>query len=76
MQGYYFARPMPVSAYEQLFRSRPFDAKQIADTHYERFHYDDLFSSDPEMASSFCNNLQAAAIYEFSDDHLEMIRAN
>ncbi|MEG1263916.1 MAG: EAL domain-containing protein [Clostridia bacterium] len=76
VQGYYFARPMPVSAYEQLFRSRPFDAKQIADTHYERFHYDDLFSSDPEMASSFCNNLQAAAIYEFSDDHLEMIRAN
>ncbi|MEF9896147.1 MAG: EAL domain-containing protein, partial [Clostridia bacterium] len=76
VQGYYFARPMPVSAYEQLFRGQAFDSKQIVDKSYPRYHYDDLFTANPEMMALFGNTLQAAAIYEFADDRVEMIRAN
>ncbi|MEG2097013.1 MAG: EAL domain-containing protein [Pseudoflavonifractor sp.] len=76
VQGYYFARPMPVAEYEQLFHSQAFDVKQIADQRYDRYRYDDLFSLNPEMKLLFGNALQAAAIYEFVDDQVEMIRVN
>ncbi|MEG1810415.1 MAG: EAL domain-containing protein [Clostridia bacterium] len=76
VQGYYFARPMPVREYEQLCRSQAFDPKVIAYKQYENYCYDDLFSLNSDMKSLFGNALQAAAIYEFVDDHIEMIRVN
>ncbi|MEG1524775.1 MAG: EAL domain-containing protein [Clostridia bacterium] len=76
VQGYYFARPMPVLEYEQLCRNQSFDAQRITDKKREYFHYDDLFSSNQKMKLLFGNTLQAAAIYEFVADHIETIRVN
>ncbi|MEG2455526.1 MAG: EAL domain-containing protein, partial [Oscillospiraceae bacterium] len=75
VQGYFFAKPMPVEDYEalctQLFRDT-----QVPIEAPPRYHYDDLFSTGHEMTQLFSNALQAAVIYEFMDDHIEMIRVN
>ncbi|MEG1632621.1 MAG: EAL domain-containing protein [Oscillospiraceae bacterium] len=75
-QGYYFARPMPREDYEKLCRSQAFDPKPITAKQYENYRYDDLFAFNKEMKLLFGNALQVAAIYEFVDDHIEMIRVN
>ncbi|MEG1549387.1 MAG: EAL domain-containing protein [Ruthenibacterium sp.] len=76
VQGYYFARPMPVSNYESLCLHSAFGAKMFASTPKEQYRYDDLFSLNPETKILFNNALQAAAIYEFSDNYVELIRVN
>ncbi|MEG2176598.1 MAG: diguanylate cyclase, partial [Oscillibacter sp.] len=76
VQGYYFARPMPVAAYERLCTELSFDAQGLTAQKAIHDRYEDLFSFDPEMKSLFGNTLQAAVIYEFSDDKIEPIRVN
>lgn len=76
VQGYYYARPMPIVEYEQLCIHPTTGMQMIADKEHDSYHYDDLFSFNPEMQLLFNNTLQAAAIYEFADDRVEMIRVN
>ncbi|MEG7531620.1 MAG: EAL domain-containing protein, partial [Hungatella sp.] len=76
VQGYYFARPMPVSDYEQLCIRLSLNVPLIFDQKPDHYCYDDLFSLNQEMKCLFDNALQAAVIYEFSDDQLEMVRVN
>ncbi|MEG2882378.1 MAG: hypothetical protein RR873_05560, partial [Christensenella sp.] len=40
------------------------------------YRYDDLFSFNKDMKALFSNALQAAVIYEFVDDEIELIRVN
>ncbi|MEG3029263.1 MAG: EAL domain-containing protein [Oscillospiraceae bacterium] len=75
-QGYYFARPMPVAEYEKLCMRFSCDGKFIMEKKSELYRYDDLFSFNSEMKLLFNNALQAAVIYEFSDNHIELIRVN
>ncbi|MEG2119049.1 MAG: EAL domain-containing protein, partial [Pseudoflavonifractor sp.] len=74
--GYYFARPMPVSESERLCAGLSFDARMMTDKRPDHYRYDDLFSLNHEMKLLFSNALQAAVIYEFVDDQIEMIRVN
>ncbi|MEG1495859.1 MAG: EAL domain-containing protein [Clostridiales bacterium] len=76
VQGYYFARPMPIKEYEQLCISTAFDKEMITDKKYDNYRYDDLFSLNHKMKNLFSNALQPAAIYEFVDNKIEMIRVN
>ncbi|MEG0839678.1 MAG: EAL domain-containing protein [Hydrogenoanaerobacterium sp.] len=76
VQGYYFARPMPIPDYEKLCKNLYSGGKMLTDKKRDNYHYDDLFAFNAEIKSLFGNALQAAAIYEFSDNRVEIIRVN
>ncbi|MEG2652955.1 MAG: EAL domain-containing protein, partial [Ruthenibacterium sp.] len=76
VQGYYFARPMPVEQYEQLCSRLPPDPQGLTAEKRDNYRFDDLFGFAPEMKALFDNALQAAVIYEFADDKIEPIRVN
>lgn len=74
IQGYFFARPMPLGAYEQLV------AKSAA-FHQEKtrsFNLDNLWVSNPQMELLFSGLTQPVAIYEYEigTENIEIIRAN
>ncbi|MEG1181922.1 MAG: EAL domain-containing protein, partial [Oscillospiraceae bacterium] len=76
VQGYYYARPMPVMDYEQLCINLSLDMQLKNDKKYDSFCYDDLFSINEWMKRLFSNNLQAAIICEYYDDTIELVRVN
>lgn len=76
VQGYYFARPMPVEEYEKLAFSEfgcHRERKQEG-----RDSLNDFWNSSMQMEILFSNMLQPVAIYEFdaADSDLETIRVN
>ncbi|MEG0179349.1 MAG: EAL domain-containing protein, partial [Oscillospiraceae bacterium] len=75
VQGYYFARPMPIKDYETLCENSTLGNK-LTNKKFDDYHYDDLFLFNKEIKSLFGNALRAAAIYEFADDKIEIIRVN
>ncbi|MEG1268228.1 MAG: EAL domain-containing protein [Oscillospiraceae bacterium] len=75
-QGYYYARPMPISEYEQLCVSNSLDGKLVAGEDQSSYFGNDMFSLNQEMKLLFSNALQPAVIYEFRDDQIEIIRVN
>ena len=74
VQGFYFARPMPVKEYEKLS--------------YEQAYFEDdatrgtsndtnaIWTANMQMEMIFSNMMQAAAIYEYSDGNIEVVRVN
>ncbi|MEG1758216.1 MAG: EAL domain-containing protein [Oscillospiraceae bacterium] len=76
VQGYYYARPMPVMDYEQLCINLSLDMQLKNDKKYDSFCYDDLFTINEWMKRLFSNNLQAAIICEYYDDTIELVRVN
>ena len=74
VQGYYFARPMPVEEYEALaFSGSTHFVDNIENIGGEG---DDLWNSTSQMEILFSNMQQAVAIYEFEGNHVEVIRVN
>ncbi|MEG1575775.1 MAG: diguanylate cyclase, partial [Clostridium sp.] len=76
VQGYYFARPMPVQEYKTLYLNASPVIQDDEDKMIENYCYDDLFTSKQEGKNLFHNALQATAMYEFVDDRIETIRVN
>lgn len=72
-QGYYFARPMPKESYEALCL---LEQESVHLPQTQRYHYDALFAENPEMNKLFGSTKQAAAIYEFSGENIELLRVN
>lgn len=76
VQGYYFAKPMPVQEYEELaFKNEGEQGK--ADERTE-LNADNMWTSTSLMEILFSDMLQAVAVYEYEDDteNLEVIRVN
>ncbi len=75
IQGYYFAKPMPVEEYEEkAFRQMPYhkecDNLQVkADSRV-------VYAYNEQMDALFANTVQPVAIYEFANGEIEVIRAN
>ncbi|MEG1790282.1 MAG: EAL domain-containing protein [Oscillospiraceae bacterium] len=76
VQGYYYARPMPVEEYEQLCINLSLDLQMMVDKKSDSYCYDNLFSRNEEMKRLFNNKLQAAVICEYYDDKIELVRVN
>ncbi|MEG2624215.1 MAG: EAL domain-containing protein, partial [Clostridia bacterium] len=76
VQGYYFARPMPVHAYEQLCAGLGCAAQATTPQARVTVQYNDLFLTNAETKRLFSSTLQSAVIYEFFDDQIELIRVN
>ncbi|MEG2378390.1 MAG: EAL domain-containing protein, partial [Clostridia bacterium] len=76
VQGYFFARPMPVPEYASLCANLGCIAQKASYNDGDTYSYDNLFSLNEEMKLLFNNPLQAAVIYEFEDNKIEIIRVN
>lgn len=76
VQGFYFAKPMPVEDYEQLAFSQPFRHKEEAPE--QCIETDSLWTSTSQMEILFSNMLQAVAVYEYDDakESFDVIRVN
>ncbi len=74
VQGYYFARPLPVADFEKL----AFDANsRTAQTNEEHsLNADAIWSATSQMESLFSNVLLAMALYEFDGTSIELLRGN
>lgn len=74
VQGFYFAKPMPVEEYEKLAFGHPFErGGQLSQFGGD---VDNLWNSTSPMEMLFSNMLQAVAIYEFEADTFDVIRVN
>ncbi len=74
VQGYYFAKPMPVAEYEELAFSD--NGKKASDDDNKLHNLDKLWNDDSQMDLLFSNMILPVAIYEFTNDHVETIRVN
>lgn len=74
VQGYYFARPMAVEDYEKLAFSE--DTHFVDKEEADEGSTDNLWTSTSQMEILFSNMLQAVGVYEYKDNHVEIIRVN
>lgn len=76
VQGYYFARPMPVEDYENLAFSENISRGEQEIKH--DLNIDSLWIATSQMEHLFSGMLQAVAAYEYEEntDSLEIIRVN
>ena len=76
VQGFYFAKPMPVEDYEKMVFEQSVAYKK-PDVR-QALNADSLWNSTSQMQILFSNMLQAVAIYEYEaeTDDLEIIRVN
>lgn len=72
VQGYYFARPMPVAEYENLIRQGEISGQPKK----RSFDVNEFRAFNPRMEALFFNAAQATAIYKFSERGLEILRVN
>lgn len=74
VQGFYFAKPMPIMEYETLTENDT-AVEQNAST-LTPLNIDALWSTGPEMEILFLNSAQASCIYEFDGSRIDVIRVN
>lgn len=75
VQGYFYARPMPVSDYEALIRGVDQTPSQsLSVNHDELIHT--IWNFDPKIDLLFNSIKQPAAIYEFENNAFHTIRVN
>lgn len=72
VQGFYFAKPMQVSEYENLMST----GQSFVPIQKMEFDTDSLWAINPQIEMLFTNMAQAVCIYEFENDHLEILRVN
>ena len=76
VQGFYFAKPMPVDQYESLIRDNTVMDAPHQSAPACAMDLDALWSSGPEMTLFFSDDTQPKAIYEFDNDGIEVLRVN
>lgn len=76
VQGYYFAKPMPVEQYEEMAFEHVGE-HAVQDGHTE-LNADTLWTSTSLMETLFSDMIQAVAIYEYEDgmESFDVIRVN
>ena len=73
VQGYYFAKPMPVEEYEEIAFSDNNHFEELADK--TKQETDEIWSSTSQLELLFSNMLQAVAVYEYGEK-IEVLRVN
>ena len=74
VQGFYFAKPMPVEAYADLVEKNG-GLSQPVGASFE-FNGSQMCISDNRLEELFADMLQPVAIYEFENDKVEAVRVN
>lgn len=76
VQGFYFARPMPIDEYEKLVKENKEKTVTKNVDLTGAFTMDRLWSSAPEMEILFSNSAQPSAICEFDGTKFTYLRTN
>lgn len=74
VQGYYFARPMPVADFEELAFNEQQTESGVIDV--QRKEREDILNSNSQLELLFSNMQQAVAVYEYGEDGLDVLRVN
>ena len=74
VQGYYFAKPMPIEDYEK--RAFGGSAFHASSSKGEMGNVDSLWTSTSQMEMLFSNMLQAVVVYEYDANGVDIIRVN
>lgn len=76
VQGYYFAKPMPVDQYEEMAFAH--EGAHVVQDGHTGLNADTLWTSTSLMDTLFSDMLQAVAIYEYEDGkkNVDIIRVN
>ena len=75
IQGYYYARPMPVEEYEELIRHKT--QKEIEKKENEVFNMlNGLWSSDSQVNELFEKLIQPVAVFEYDHGNVDLLRTN
>ncbi len=74
VQGYYFAKPMPVADYEELaFSEKQAETGFIEVKHKEQ---EDILNTNSQLELLFSNMQQAVVVYEYGEGSLDILRVN
>lgn len=73
VQGYYFARPMPVEECEKLLKN---SEATLSLKEEQTFNLDSIWAAAPQVAALFSSITQAVGIYEFSHNDIDLLRVN
>ena len=75
VQGYYYAKPMPVADYESLVRGvRQSPVESMSVNHEQLVHT--IWGSDPKIDLLFNSIRSPAAVYSFENDSFRAVRVN
>lgn len=77
VQGFFFARPMPVDSYEKLAYHAAADGTvRSCQAGNVKLEGDMLYAFNEQMDIVFLNSFQPLSIYEYSNGEVEVIRVN
>lgn len=77
VQGFYFAKPMPVHEYEKIMEEKhEADSDSNNDKESELFDTTSLFNASPQTELMFASVLEAIVIFEFDGEKIDIIRVN
>lgn len=76
VQGYYFAKPMPISEFDELIENNKIIFHKYQNEILEKFDFDTIMRYNPEVNILFNGMIGGMGLYEFYDDMLEVIRVN
>ncbi|MEF9983074.1 MAG: EAL domain-containing protein [Oscillospiraceae bacterium] len=80
IQGFYFARPMPIAEYEKFIESHEhYENKNETEKEIEKeekFDANSLWISNPQMEVLFSSVMQSVAICEYENGKIEILRVN
>ncbi len=74
VQGFYFAKPMPIVEYEALINGM--QSFVSSNKFQPKFDANALWASNSQMEELFGNLMQATVIFEFDDNCIELLRVN
>lgn len=77
VQGYFYEKPIPVEDYENKYLPLGDFVSYYYDNYRLNKHiYDELFLKDPLINQLFSSSNEAALIFEYANDKIELIRVN
>lgn len=76
VQGYYFAKPMPLEEYEALLVKKDKKGSLLEENVLEQYDFDFLFNNNQGTNLLFNSMIGAVGIYELNHGILEVVRVN
>ena len=76
VQGYYYARPMPVKDYEQLMLKQVISENKVPGAEALLHEFDAIWSSDPESSTLLKSVSVPFVIFEYANGKIDILRMN
>lgn len=76
VQGYFYEKPIPVERYESKYLPSNHFVSYYDNYRLNKHIYDELFQNDPLIKHLFSAGNEAALIFEYANEKIELIRVN